>query len=61
LCFKKIRKSEAATLRQNNAVAGGSQKKQNAVAGGEKLNIPVVNKSVTAEVKTVEIVVAASF
>jgi len=37
------------------------KRKQNAVAGGEKLNIPVVNKSVTAEVKKVEIVVAASF
>ena len=34
--------------------------KRNEIAGVARLNIPVVNKSVTAEVKKVEIEVAAS-
>jgi len=36
------------------------KRNKNAVAGVERLNIPVFNKSVTAEVKTVENEIAAS-
>ena len=36
------------------------KRNENAVAGVERLNIPMANKSVTAEVKKVENEVAAS-
>jgi len=45
-------------MQQNNAV--DHKRNENAVAGVEKLDISVVNKYVTAEVKKVEIEVTAS-
>jgi len=54
---KKIRNCKEAIVQQNNA---DHKSNENAVAGLGRLNIPVVNKSVTAEVNKVENEVAAS-
>jgi len=58
LCKKKIRNRKAAIIQQNNVAY--HKRNENAVEGVERLNIPVVDTSVTADVKKVENEVAAS-
>ena len=58
LCKKKIANRKAGIIQHNNGV--DHKTNENAVAVVRKLNLPVANKSVTAEDKKVEIELATS-